>query len=150
MNARSESCRIRFSEHFGELSGKTIAIWGLAFKPKTDDIREAPALVLIDQLLEWGARIRAHDPEAMANVETHYSSRPELTFHDDPMDALDDADGLAILTEWSEFRTPDVREMAQRMKQRVVFDGRNLYDLDSMQDAGFVYYSIGRPAVLGP
>lgn len=84
----------------------------------------------------------------MDNVKAQYPGRSELTFHDDPMDALHGADGLAILTEWSEFRTPDLREMAQRMRQRVIFDGRNLYDLDSMQDAGFVYYSIGRPPVL--
>ena len=148
MNARSRSCNTSCRNTSVNCRARRSPFGAWRFKPKTDDIREAPALVLIDQLLAWGARIQAHDPEAMDNVRAHYRDRSELTFHESPMEALDHADGLAILTEWSEFRTPDLREMAQRMKQRVIFDGRNLYDLDSMLDAGFVYYSIGRPPVL--
>ncbi len=135
----------KIREHFGELRGKTIAVWGLAFKPKTDDIREAPALVLIDQLLQGGARVQAHDPEAMPNVKQLYGDRVAL--FQKPMEALDQADALAIMTEWSEFRTPDFRQIARRLRQKVIFDGRNLYDLDAMHEAGFVYYSIGRPTV---
>lgn len=135
----------KIREHFGDLRGKTIAVWGLAFKPKTDDIREAPALVLIDQLLQGGALIQAHDPEAMPNVQQLYGNRVAL--FQKPMEALDQADALAIMTEWSEFRTPDFRQIARRLRQKVIFDGRNLYDLDAMHEAGFVYYSIGRPPV---
>ena len=128
----------------GQLSGKRIAVWGLAFKPRTDDIREAPALVLIDRLLEWGAVVSVHDPEAMDNVRRDYGDR--LTYADNPMDALDGADALTILTEWGEFRHPDMAQMRQRMAAPVIFDGRNLYEPAHMKAAGFTYYSIGRPA----
>ncbi len=136
----------KIGEHFnGDLSGKTIAVWGLAFKPKTDDIREAPALVLIDDLLEKGARVQAFDPEAMGNVQRLFGDRIRLV--EQSMDALDGADGLAIMTEWSQFRTPDFAEVKTRMKMPVIFDGRNLYDPKVMSDAGFTYHSIGRPTV---
>jgi UDPglucose 6-dehydrogenase len=135
----------KIEDHFdGQLAGKTIAIWGLAFKPRTDDIREAPALVMIDRLLELGAALQVHDPEAMENVEAIYGSK--LKYATQPMDALEDADALAINTEWSEFRKPDFPEMKRRMKQPVVFDGRNLYEPEQMTDGGFVYHSIGRLA----
>ncbi|HEY6563492.1 MAG TPA: UDP-glucose/GDP-mannose dehydrogenase family protein, partial [Pirellulaceae bacterium] len=109
------------------------------------DIREAPALVLIDDLLKAGATARAHDPEAMDHVRAQFGDR--ISLHTNPMEALDGADGLAIMTEWSEFRTPDFAEMATRLKRRVIFDGRNLYDLETMQEAGFDYFSIGRPPI---
>jgi UDPglucose 6-dehydrogenase len=136
----------KLSEHFGgKLTGKTIAIWGLAFKPRTDDIREAPALVVIDWLLTQGANIRVHDPEAMKNVQKAYGNK--LVYSPLQMGALDGADALAIMTEWRDYHRPDFAEMKQRLKSPVVFDGRNLYDPARMQEAGFRYYSIGRPAV---
>ncbi len=136
----------KIEQHFGgKLAGKTIAIWGLAFKPKTDDIREAPALVLIDRLLEHNAKVQVHDPEAMDNVQAIYGDK--LLYADNPMDALEGADALAINTEWDEFRTPDFAEMKQRLSTPVVFDGRNLYNPQQMKEDGFSYYSIGRRPV---
>jgi UDPglucose 6-dehydrogenase len=133
--------------HFGDdVQGKTFAVWGLAFKPRTDDIREAPALVLIDQLLAAGAQVRVHDPEAMKNVAAIYGEK--LTYGQQPLEVLEGVDALAICTEWSEFRNPDFDEMRRRMKSPVIFDGRNLYGCDTMLDAGFAYYSIGRQPVL--
>ena len=133
-------------QHFdNQLAGKKIGIWGLAFKPKTDDIREAPALVLIDRLLESGCELSVHDPEAMSNVCEKYGDR--LNYFDRQLDVLNNADALAIMTEWGEFRTPDYAEMKARMKQAVVFDGRNIFNGEQMRSAGFTYYSIGRPTV---
>lgn len=130
----------------GHLEGKTIAIWGLAFKPRTDDIREAPALVLIDRLLERGAELQVHDPEAITNVRSVYGNR--LKYASQPMDALVGADALAINTEWSEFRHPDFAEMRKRMAAPLIFDGRNLYDCSQMQEEGFTYFSIGRKPIV--
>lgn len=127
----------------GDLNGKTIAIWGLAFKPNTDDIREAPALEIIDILLKKGAKIQAYDPEAMNNVKALIGNK--INFCEDQYDALIGADALAIITEWSAFRTPSFKAMKELMKQPVLFDGRNLYDLSLMKDKGFYYESIGRP-----
>ncbi len=136
----------KVEEHFGgDLAGKTIAIWGLAFKPRTDDIREAPALVMIDRLLELGASLQVHDPEAMKNVRAIYGDK--LKYASQPMDVLENADALAINTEWSEFRNPDFDEMKRRMNANVVFDGRNLYDPEQMVEHGFTYHSIGRATV---
>jgi UDPglucose 6-dehydrogenase len=136
----------RIVEHFaGDLAGRTIAVWGLAFKPRTDDIRDAPSLVLIDRLLAQGAKVQVHDPEAMENVRRMYGER--LTYCLVPADALSGADALAIVTEWGEFRTPDFQEMARNMKGRVIFDGRNLYDPAAVRAAGFAYYCIGKPPV---
>ncbi|MCB0678419.1 MAG: UDP-glucose/GDP-mannose dehydrogenase family protein, partial [Saprospiraceae bacterium] len=129
----------------GELSGKTIALWGLAFKPNTDDIREAPALYTIDRLLQSGARIRVFDPEAMNNVRALYGER--VFFAQDQGEALVGADALAILTEWSVFRTPSFEVMKRLLHQPLIFDGRNLYDLDQMRELGFYYESIGRERV---
>ncbi len=130
--------------HFGEnLAGKTFAIWGLAFKPKTDDVREAPALVLIEKLLELGATIRAHDPEAMDNVRELLKDKIE--FVERPMDTLAGADALAIVTEWSQFQNPDFEAIKSQLKSPVIFDGRNLFDPTQMASLGFTYYSIGRP-----
>ncbi|MCA9268542.1 MAG: UDP-glucose/GDP-mannose dehydrogenase family protein [Planctomycetales bacterium] len=136
----------KINKHFGgDLAGKTLAVWGLAFKPKTDDIREAPALVLLDAMLAQGVRLQAHDPEAMENVERIYGD--QVQFCRRPMDALDGADALAIMTEWTEFRNPDFAEMKRRMAGPVIFDGRNLYKRHQMESAGITYYSIGRPDV---
>lgn len=130
-----------------DLSGKTIAVWGLAFKPNTDDIREAPALYTIDELLEAGAVVRAYDPEAMGNVARTYGDRIILV--NDPYEALIEADALAIVTEWSLFRTPAFEVVRRLMRQPNIFDGRNLYDLDFMQEQGFYYESIGRSTIQG-
>jgi UDPglucose 6-dehydrogenase len=130
-------------DHFdGEARGKTVAVWGLAFKPKTDDIREAPALVLIDALLAAGVSLRVHDPEALANVRAIYGDR--LVYCDKPYGALEEADALAIVTEWNEFREPDFKKMRQLLKSPVVFDGRNIYSPEQMRALGFTYFSIGR------
>lgn len=126
-----------------DLAGKTIAVWGLAFKPNTDDIREAPALVIIDELLEMGAKVKAFDPEAMGHVKAIYGDRVE--FAEKMYDVLGGADCLAIMTEWSEFRTPDFERMFKLMKAKVIFDGRNVYDLGNMAEMGVKYDSIGRP-----
>lgn len=134
--------------HFqGNLKGKTIAIWGLAFKPQTDDIREAPALDNIDVFLAEGATVKAHDPEAMGNVKKVLGDK--IQYCDGPYEAAQGADALFIATEWSEFRTPDFDRLAQIMKQKVIFDGRNLYDLDYVKDKGFTYHSIGRKTIHG-
>ncbi|WP_152052286.1 UDP-glucose dehydrogenase family protein [Tautonia marina] len=135
----------KVTDYFGGtegLKGKTIAVWGLAFKPKTDDIREAPALVLIDAMLAAGASVRAHDPEAMPNVKEIYGDR--VTFCDRPYDCLNQADALAIVTEWNEFRNPDFEIMRRLLRTPVVFDGRNLYEPDRMIEQGFTYFGIGR------
>ena len=132
----------KISEHFsGQLKGKKIAVWGLAFKPKTDDIREAPALVLIDQLLAEGAEVHVNDPVAIENVEAIYGTK--LTYHDHHYDAATGADCLAIVTEWSEYRTPDFDYLKLKMKAPVIFDGRNLYNPVKMTKAGFNYSGIG-------
>ncbi len=128
--------------------GKTIAIWGLSFKPNTDDIREAPALYIIESLLEAGAVVKAYDPEAMENVKTIFGDR--LQFATDQYEALSGADALAIVTEWSVFRTPSFQMMAGLMNDKVIFDGRNLYDLDQLEEQGFYYDSIGRNTILKP
>lgn len=130
-----------------DLAGRTVAVWGLAFKPNTDDIREAPALVIIDELLAAGAKVKAFDPEAMPNVKSIYGDRIRLVKN--MYEALEDADCLAIMTEWGEFRTPDFERMRQLLKAPVVFDGRNVYDLEQMKSLGFHYLSVGRPKVKG-
>ena len=129
-----------------DLKGKTVAIWGLAFKPQTDDIREAPALDNINALLDHGAIIRVHDPEAMNNVKKIYGDR--ITYCTRPMEAIDGADVLFVATEWQEFRSPDFDQMALKMKSKFIVDGRNLYDLNEMRERGFKYFSIGRKPVL--
>jgi UDPglucose 6-dehydrogenase len=139
--------------HYGkDLSGKKIALWGLAFKPNTDDIREAPALYIIEDLLNAGAEIVAYDPEGMPNIKQYFSTLPEekksrLHFSDNYYVAAEGADFLAILTEWTEFRTPDFAKVKALLKEPVIFDGRNLYDLDVMKNEGFYYNSIGRKTV---
>jgi UDPglucose 6-dehydrogenase len=128
-----------------ELKSKTIALWGLAFKPRTDDIREAPALTLIDYLLSVGATVQVHDPEAMVNVRKIYGDR--ISYYDLQMPALAGADALCIMTEWNDYKRPKFDEMRTLMRTAVILDGRNLYDPERMSLAGFQYHSIGRPAV---
>ena len=128
-----------------DLSGKTIVIWGLAFKPYTDDIREAPALENITKLLSMGAKVKAYDPEAMVNVEGVFGDK--IYFAKDEYDALEDADALMIMTEWPVFRTPEFDKLESLLKNKVIFDGRNLYELSQMQELGFTYYSVGRGTV---
>jgi UDPglucose 6-dehydrogenase len=131
----------KLKKHFGDLKGKKIAIWGLAFKPRTDDIREAPSLVLIRSLLEVGAKVYVHDPVAMDNVKKEFGER--VTFCGHHYEALDGADALAIVTEWNEYRTPDFSYLKHKLKQPVIFDGRNLYDPAKMAREGFTYNGIG-------
>lgn len=136
----------KIKAHFGaDLKGKHFALWGLSFKPNTDDIREAPALYLIETLLSAGATICAFDPEAMANVRRHIGDK--ISYANNQYDALDQADALLIVTEWSVFRTPDLELIKSKLNAPVVFDGRNVFELDEMREAGFVYYSIGRAVV---
>lgn len=130
----------------GNLTGKTIAVWGLAFKPYTDDIREAPALENIKALLAAGANVTAYDPEGMENTKHLF---PGITYCHTAYAALDDADALMIFTEWPQFRTPDFKKMEGLLKNKVIFDGRNLYELDQMKELGFTYYSIGREMLQG-
>jgi UDPglucose 6-dehydrogenase len=126
----------------GDLKGKHFAMWGLAFKPDTDDIREAPALYIIDKLIEQGATIKAYDPEAMSNVQKLIGDKIDYALNE--YDALDNADALIICTEWSVFRTPDFKELDSRLKSKTIFDGRNLYEVKRMKEKGYFYRSIGR------
>jgi UDPglucose 6-dehydrogenase len=133
------------SQFGGDLSGLRFSVWGLAFKPDTDDIREAPALVIIKRLQELGAEVVAYDPEAIESVKAYTELRPHFVEH--RYDALKDADALVIVTEWQEFRTPDYEKMKALLKQPVIFDGRNLYKLETMEELGFDYHSVGRKSV---
>ena len=137
--------------HFkGSLEGKTIAIWGLAFKPNTDDLREAPSLTLIEQLLSAGADVRAFDPVAMPMAQRMLGKRKGLTFATDAQAAINGADALAIVTEWQEFRSPDFDQLKATLKHPVIFDGRNLYNPELLQRAGFAYYGVGRGLAAKP
>ncbi len=129
----------------GNLKGKKIAIWGLAFKPETDDIREAPSLYMMKGLLELGASLKVFDPEAMPNIRKRFGEK--LQYATGMYEALESADALLICTEWSIFRTPNLEKVKQLLQQPVIFDGRNLYDTNDMQDAGFDYVSIGRKEI---
>jgi UDPglucose 6-dehydrogenase len=132
---------------FGEsLRGRTFAVWGLSFKPRTDDMREAPSLTVIEGLLKAGAKVQVHDPEALAEAQRAFGE--QVSYHAINYDALAGADALLILTEWNEFRRPDFARMKRLLTQPVVFDGRNLYEPDDMRELGFVYHSIGRAPVL--
>jgi len=135
----------KMRERFGSLKNKKIAVWGLAFKPDTDDIREAPALQLINNLIEEGASVSAYDPEAMKNVKKLLGDK--INYGQNEYDVLKEADCLLIATEWSEFRTPDFNRMGELMNNKLIFDGRNLYEVDYMEKVGFEYYSIGRKVV---
>ena len=132
----------KIERHFTSLQGKTIALWGLAFKPRTDDMREAPAIPIIERLLAAGAAVRAFDPEAGATARRLFDRR--ITLCDRSYDALMGADALAIVTEWNEFREPDFEKMRSLLRSPVIFDGRNIYSPEQMQALGFTYFSIGR------
>ena len=133
----------RMKQHMGSLKGKKIAIWGLSFKPKTDDMREAPAIPLIESLLEAGASVSAYDPEAMKVAKGIFGTR--ISFADKSYDALSGADALALVTEWNEFREPDWMKIKKAMRSPVIFDGRNIFNAEQLRGFGFVYYSMGRP-----
>jgi UDPglucose 6-dehydrogenase len=134
---------LKMQKHFGSLKGKRVAVWGLAFKPKTDDMREAPAVPLIHGLLAAGASVQAYDPEAMKIARGIFGSK--VTYADSSYAALSGADALALVTEWNEFREPDFTRMRKLMKTPVVFDGRNIYKPDTIRAQGFTYISMGRP-----
>jgi len=134
---------VKLKKHFaGKLKGKTVAIWGIAFKPQTDDIREAPAMVILSSLLKEGVTVKAHDPVAMPHAKKVYGAR--VQFCKTAYAALNNADALIVVTEWNEFRKPDMLYMKSIMKSPVIFDGRNIYDPEEVRNAGFVYYGIGR------
>jgi UDPglucose 6-dehydrogenase len=127
-----------------DLTGKTIAIWGLAFKPNTDDMRDAPSRVLIADLVNRGARIQAYDPVCIGEARRLFGDDSQISYADKPMDALNNSDVLAIVTEWKEFRSPDFAEIKSKLKIPAIFDGRNLYEMDTLRKAGIEYYPIGR------
>lgn len=138
----------KVSDYFKQdLKGKKFALWGLAFKPDTDDIREAPSLNIIDELTSKGASIVAYDPEAVDNVKQLYQDKSELGFASDMYKALEGADALIVATEWSEFTSPDYDKIKRALKAPIVFDGRNIYELETMREAGFYYQSVGREVV---
>lgn len=138
----------RVKEYFkGNLKGKTICVWGLSFKPHTDDIREAPALYNIDEFIKAGAVVKVHDPEAMNNVKQIYGDK--LQYFESAYDAAENADAIFIATEWPEFRTPDFDKLKSILKDKVIFDGRNVYELEVMKEQGFKYFSIGREVING-
>jgi UDPglucose 6-dehydrogenase len=138
----------KIKRYFGDLKGKHFALWGLAFKPNTDDIREAPALEIIEALLQEGASICAYDPEAINNVKTILGNR--IHYAETQYDCLEKADALIVATEWNEFRTPDFDKMITLLKDPVIFDGRNVFDVHTIENKGFHYESIGRPLVNQP
>lgn len=148
-NQQQSLLATKVMDHFnGDIKGKTFAIWGLAFKPDTDDIREAPALVIINQLIEAGAKIKAYDPEAASNVSKLYQGNQSLTIAQDKYQALDGSEALLLATEWQEFKKADLSKIKSELAQPVVFDGRNIWQSEQMREAGFTYYSIGRRAVI--
>ena len=134
---------VKIKEHFGnELSGLVFAVWGLTFKPQTDDTRESPSLTVIIRLLEAGADVKVYDPAGMPEVKEKFGDR--ITYANDPYQATEDADALLLMTEWAEFRSPDWDEVSNKLRNKVIFDGRNVYDPADMRRMGFEYYSIGR------
>jgi UDPglucose 6-dehydrogenase len=137
----------KIKKYYGnDLSRYTFGIWGLAFKPETDDVREAPALYVLDELLKAGATIKAYDPEAIDTFKVAFGPEKssKIQFVNGSTQAISGADALVICTEWNEFRRPDFDEMKSLMKTQVIFDGRNLYDLDRLEETGFIYFSVGR------
>lgn len=153
--AQRERLFQRIVTRLGGLQGKRLAVWGLAFKPKTDDIREAPAITIIEKALQAGATVAAHDPHALENAKQAFNDPKSpaaafagrIAYHTDAYDALAGADALAIMTEWSEFRSPDFDRMRAALKQPIIFDGRNLYDAETARRYNFEYHSVGRPVV---
>ena len=140
-NAQKTIVARKIREHFGgALTARTIAVWGLAFKPRTDDVRESPAIDLIRELLRQGVSVRAYDPAANDSMKKVI---PEITYCDTNYDALKDADAMALMAEWNEFRRPDYERMKSLMRAPVIFDARNIFNPDKMRDRGFTYYGIG-------
>ncbi|RTZ61443.1 MAG: UDP-glucose 6-dehydrogenase [Gammaproteobacteria bacterium] len=135
----------KLDRYFDDLSGKKIAIWGLAFKPETDDIREAPSRVIMEGLWQRGASVAAYDPAAMEEIRHNYPGQDGLELTDEPYAALQDADALLVVTEWKAFRSPDFERIKSDMRGNVIFDGRNIYDPEHVRDAGLDYFAIGRP-----
>ncbi|MFD0798326.1 UDP-glucose dehydrogenase family protein [Maribacter chungangensis] len=150
VNYRQKSKLVeKIKAHFGEnLKGKQFGIWGLAFKPKTDDMREAPSLVIIEQLLAMGAQVRVYDPVAME--EAKHTLKDTVVYAKDEYDACIEVDAMLLVTEWSEFRMPNFRILDKLMNNKLIFDGRNVYDPEEMKDLEYTYYSIGRETVNGP
>lgn len=144
VNERQKSLLVeKVRRHFGpDLSGRTFALWGLSFKPRTDDMRDAPSIVVVESLLKSGASIQAHDPEAMEEAKKIFGDR--VRYYKRNYDALAGADALLVVTEWNEFRRPNFATIKQLLKQPVIFDGRNIYDPDDLRKSGFVYFSVGR------
>ena len=146
VEAVNEKQKLRLLEkmrgHFGSLKGKRIAVWGLSFKPRTDDMREAPSVPLIHGLLAEGATVQAYDPEAAKVAKTIFGSK--IQYAENGYAALTGADALALVTEWNEFREPDYARMRKLMRQPIIFDGRNIYNPEQMRGQGFTYISIGR------
>jgi UDPglucose 6-dehydrogenase len=132
----------RMLAHFGTLKGKTIGVWGLAFKPKTDDMREAPAITIVEKLLAAGAKVQAYDPQAAQVAKGIFGNR--ITIAKKSYDALTGADAMVLVTEWNEFREPDFGKMRKLMREPVIFDGRNIYSKEQMRGHGFTYFSVGR------
>ncbi len=133
-------------KHFNnDIKGKTFALWGLAFKPNTDDMREAPSISIVNELLKLGAKVKAYDPAAMENAKYYFQDKIE--YSENEFEAIKDADALFLVTEWNEFRNPDLFEMKKLMKQPVIFDGRNLFHRRKTREAGFIHYSIGKTPV---
>ena len=129
-------------KHFKNLKGKTFTLWGLSFKPRTDDVREAPALYVAEALLKAGAKVRVFDPVAMENFSLAFADK-RLKYTESAYEAVEGADALRVMTEWDEFRTTEYPELAARMKERVIIDGRNIFDRSEAEKEGFVYYGIG-------
>jgi UDPglucose 6-dehydrogenase len=137
----------RVLEHFKkDIQGRQLAVWGLAFKPNTDDMREAPSVAIIRKLLDLGAKVSAYDPVAMPNARFYF--KDSILYAQDEYDALNGSDALLIVTEWNEFRNPDFASIKSKLKYPLVFDGRNIFEPDKMKELGFSYYSIGRKPVL--
>ena len=145
-NRQKDKLFEKITLHFdGNLEGKTIALWGLAFKPKTDDMRAAPSRTLMESLWKAGAKVQAFDPEAMGEAKRIYGDRDDLTLMDSANAALEGADALTVVTEWSVFRSPDFEQIKKKLSEPTIFDGRNLYDSERLRADGFSYYCIGRP-----
>jgi UDPglucose 6-dehydrogenase len=147
--AQKSTVSARLKSHYGPtgVRGKTFAVWGLAFKPKTDDTREAPALTVCDEILALGGSIRAYDPEAVESFKERFGEPNGMAYVSNNYAALEGADALIICTEWSEFRRPNFARMRDLLRAPVIFDGRNLFSRKEMAAVGFTYYSVGRPAV---
>jgi UDPglucose 6-dehydrogenase len=140
----------KVDKHYSnDVKGKTFGIWGLAFKPETDDVREAPAIYIIKELLARGAKVKAYDPEAIHTFKLAVGDAiaSQVEFVGNQKEAIAGVDALVICTEWNEFRRPDFDDLKSNLKEPVIFDGRNLYDLNRIKEAGFTYYSVGRPNV---